>query len=74
MQLESSEFTPGTENAKPCRTESYYLKDLFKKGVGNGGKIEKDGKRANAITLLMAGRILPGPWGGLKGICKLNPK
>lgn len=29
-----SEFAPGTENAKPCRTESYYLKDLFKREVG----------------------------------------
>lgn len=57
-----SEFAPGTENAKPCRTESYYLKDLFKPGVGgNGGMIGKDGGRANAITFLMAERILPGP-------------
>lgn len=56
-----SEFVSGTENAKPCRTESYYLQDLFKQGVGNGGMIEKDGGRANAITLLMAERILPGP-------------
>lgn len=74
MQPEFSKFTPGTENTKPSRTESYYLKDLFKQGVGNGGMNEKDGGRANAITLLMAERILPGPWGALKGICKFNPK
>lgn len=61
MQPECSAFTPGTENAKPSRTESYYLKDLFKEGVGDGGMIEKDGGKANAITLLMAERILPGP-------------
>lgn len=56
------------------RKESYYLKDLFKQVVGKGGMIEKDGGRAKAITLLMAERILPGPWGALKGICKFNPK
>lgn len=61
MRAESRELAPETENAKPCRTESYYLEDLFKQGVENGGMIEKDGGRANAITLLMAGRILPGP-------------
>lgn len=41
--------------------QSYYLKDLFKQGRGNCGMIEKDEGRVNAITLLMAERILPRP-------------
>lgn len=36
--------------------------------------MEGDRDLVNAITLLMAGRILTGCGGSLKGICKSNPK
>lgn len=76
------DYSRRTKRACPCRTESYYLKDLFKQADGSWWRDEWKGRAGgrwgerdflNAITLLMAGRILTGPWGSLKGICKCNP-
>lgn len=67
-------FSPRTKIATPCRTGSYY--HLFKQGGVGWGDEERDLGRerdfVNAITLLMARRILTKCGGSLKGICKFN--